>query len=212
MVWFSSKFVDFLEREICITKLNPEITAFFVDFDFVVHRETFFVLYICCCNCMLIVVCLKFICRTCRLLSWMNRKPVIFHVYLWKWQWLQFYLQCEPLINHSDDTERNVPSVYQWGIEWIIMGNQLLTVVWSGSSPTSFPYPPPPPPRHLFLSLTVCRGLSLYCAGIFEQSMGAWNRVGRGWSYRPARARIFKESIPNDKFLQHVACCLSSIF
>ncbi len=25
------------------------------------------------------------------------------------------------------------------------------------------------------------------CAGIFKQSMGARNRIGTGWSYRPAR-------------------------
>jgi hypothetical protein len=31
-----------------------------------------------------------------------------------------------------------------------------------------------------------------HCAGILEQSLGAKNRVGRGWSYRPARTRIFK--------------------
>jgi hypothetical protein len=29
-------------------------------------------------------------------------------------------------------------------------------------------------------------------AGILEQSMGAWNRVGIGLSYQPARARICK--------------------
>jgi hypothetical protein len=34
-----------------------------------------------------------------------------------------------------------------------------------------------------------------YCAGTLEQSIGVWNRLGIGLSYRPARAGIFKESM-----------------
>jgi len=52
------------------------------------------------------------------------------------------------------------------------------------------PVPPPlPPPRGDF------------CAGILEQSMGAWNRVGTGLSYRPARLHRLAASLPWTRFL-----------
>jgi hypothetical protein len=38
--------------------------------------------------------------------------------------------------------------------------------------------------------------LTLLCAGIFEQPMGAKNRVGIGLWYRPARTHRLAESIP----------------
>ncbi len=38
-------------------------------------------------------------------------------------------------------------------------------------------------------------------AGIFEHSMGAWNRVGIGLSYRPARLQRLAELIPSIRFL-----------
>jgi hypothetical protein len=38
-------------------------------------------------------------------------------------------------------------------------------------------------------------------AGIFKQSMGARNRVGRGTSYQPARLRRLAELIPWNQFL-----------
>ncbi len=34
------------------------------------------------------------------------------------------------------------------------------------------------------------------CAGILEQYMGAWNRVGIGLSYQPARLHRLEKSIP----------------
>ncbi len=37
---------------------------------------------------------------------------------------------------------------------------------------------------------------SQYCAGILKQSMGARNRVGIGFSYRPARLHSLAESVP----------------
>ncbi len=39
------------------------------------------------------------------------------------------------------------------------------------------------------------------CAGIFEQSMGARNQVGIGFSYRPARLHRLAESIPGNRFM-----------
>jgi hypothetical protein len=41
----------------------------------------------------------------------------------------------------------------------------------------------------------------LASAGIFEQSMGARNQVGIGFSYRPARLHRLAESIPKNRFL-----------
>jgi hypothetical protein len=41
----------------------------------------------------------------------------------------------------------------------------------------------------------------LYCAGIFKQSMGAWNRVGMGLSYWPARLHSLTELVPWNRFL-----------
>ncbi len=42
---------------------------------------------------------------------------------------------------------------------------------------------------------------SLGSAGIFKQSMGARNRVGLGFSYRPARLHRLAELIPWNRFL-----------
>jgi hypothetical protein len=39
------------------------------------------------------------------------------------------------------------------------------------------------------------------CAGIFEQSMGARNQVGIGFSYQPARLLRLAESVPWNRFL-----------
>jgi hypothetical protein len=41
----------------------------------------------------------------------------------------------------------------------------------------------------------------MYCAGIFKQSMGPRNRVGKGLSYRPARLHRLTEMIPWNRFL-----------
>jgi hypothetical protein len=43
--------------------------------------------------------------------------------------------------------------------------------------------------------------LYMYCAGIFKQSMGARNRVGIEFSYRPARLHRLAELIPWDQLL-----------
>ncbi len=71
-------------------------------------------------------------------------------------------------------------------------------------------------PRQRFFACTILHFLasiyhSLYsieciirrlnCAGIFEQSMGARNRVGIGLSYRPARLQRLAESIPWNRLL-----------
>jgi hypothetical protein len=42
------------------------------------------------------------------------------------------------------------------------------------------------------------------CVGIFEQSMGARNQVGKGFSYRPARLHRLAESILWNRFLGSV--------
>jgi hypothetical protein len=42
---------------------------------------------------------------------------------------------------------------------------------------------------------------NMYGAGILEQSVGAWNRLGIGWSYRSARLYRLAESIPWNRFL-----------
>ncbi len=39
------------------------------------------------------------------------------------------------------------------------------------------------------------------CAGIFEQSMGARNRLGKGLSYRPARLCSRAELVPWNRFM-----------
>jgi hypothetical protein len=39
------------------------------------------------------------------------------------------------------------------------------------------------------------------CAGILEQSMGAKNRIGIGFSYRPARLHRREKSFPWNRFL-----------
>jgi hypothetical protein len=41
----------------------------------------------------------------------------------------------------------------------------------------------------------------VYCAGIFKQSMGARNRVGIGFSYRPARLHRLAELVSWNRFL-----------
>jgi hypothetical protein len=48
------------------------------------------------------------------------------------------------------------------------------------------------------------KGEDLICAGIFEQSMGARNRVGIGLSNRPARQHRLAESIPWNRFLGYL--------
>jgi hypothetical protein len=40
-----------------------------------------------------------------------------------------------------------------------------------------------------------------FSAGIWEQSMGARNRVGIGLSYRPARLHRLAKSVPSNRFL-----------
>ncbi len=42
---------------------------------------------------------------------------------------------------------------------------------------------------------------SVFCAGIFKQSMGARNRVGIGLSYQPARLHSMAELVPWIRFL-----------
>jgi hypothetical protein len=51
------------------------------------------------------------------------------------------------------------------------------------------------------LTEAVVAALTLLYAGIFEQSMGAYNRVGIGWWYRPASLHRLAELIPWNRFL-----------
>jgi hypothetical protein len=51
------------------------------------------------------------------------------------------------------------------------------------------------PATSMYLSST------MICAGIFKQSLGARNRVGIGFSYRPARLDRLAEFIPWNRFL-----------
>ncbi len=46
-----------------------------------------------------------------------------------------------------------------------------------------------------------CEGCEKACAGIFKQSMGAWNRVGIELSYRPAWPHSLAEFVPKNRFL-----------
>jgi hypothetical protein len=45
------------------------------------------------------------------------------------------------------------------------------------------------------------KGYTVCCAGIFKQSMGARNRVGIAFSYRPARLHSLSELVPWKRFL-----------
>ncbi len=51
-------------------------------------------------------------------------------------------------------------------------------------------------PRVCALQVLVCRAEDLTRAGIFNQSMGARNRVGMGLSYQPARLHSEAELVP----------------
>ncbi len=54
---------------------------------------------------------------------------------------------------------------------------------------------------HINMYLLYGSSIPIYSAGIFKQSMGARNRVGKGLSYRPARLHMLAELIPCNRFL-----------
>jgi hypothetical protein len=53
----------------------------------------------------------------------------------------------------------------------------------------------------VFPSCKPVKMVSLLCAGIFKQSLGARGRLGIGLSYRPARLHSLAELVPRNRFL-----------
>ncbi len=51
------------------------------------------------------------------------------------------------------------------------------------------------------LHSTLGNGVQQFCAGIFKQSMGARNRVGKRLLYRSARLHSLAELVPWNRFL-----------